>query len=171
MRQSTIELMQKHHRLISDMARKMSRRYNYPDMDDLIAEGRAIVLSRMGKWNPARGAFTTYATWVLRNGLLDYIKRQKRMVQSEQIDECLPDYRKMDSLPGRLDDLMGSLSDAGREVLDVCLTSDFGDVFKNSRDHRQAEGLIEWEMKTRGHSDATIRQGIAEVRSQITEGW
>ena len=171
MRALTVDLLTKHEKLVADVANKMSRRYNYPDVEDLIGEGRSVLLARIKKWDSTRGKFTTYATWCLRNGLLDYIKRQKRMVASDQIDECVADTRSSDSMPSRLHDLWEGLSEAGREVVHVCLTSDLGDVFGSVKDHQAALGRVRWQMFVRGHSDTVTETALAEVQGLITEGW
>ena len=171
MRALTITLLTAHEKFVADMANKMSRRYSYPDVEDLIGEGRAIILARAKKWDPKRGKFSTYATWCLRNGLLDYIKRQKRMAASDQIDECVPDTRSSDSMPSRLQDLWEGLSEAGREVVHVCLTTDLGDVFGSVKDHQAALGRVRWHMFVRGYDDETTETALAEVQGLITEGW
>ena len=175
MRALTVDLLTNHQKLVADVANKMARRYAYPDVEDLIGEGRSIMLTRASKWQPSRGKFSTYLTWCLRNGLLDYIKRQKRMVASMQIDECVPDCRCSDSLPSRLRDLCDGLKQAGKEaaleVIHVCLTTDLGDVFKSSKDHQAAQGRVRWEMFVRGHNETQIDEAFADVQGLISEGW
>jgi len=171
MRALTITLLRDNEKLVASIANKMSRRYSYPDVEDLIGEGRSILLDKAHSWDPARGKFTTFATWVLRNGLLDYLKRQKKMVLSDQIDECVPDTRCRDALPSRLHDLWEGLSEAGREVLHVCLTTDFGDVFGRVHDHQSALSVLRWEMGVRGQNDKITEQAFDEIRGLIQEGW
>jgi hypothetical protein len=66
--------------LIAGMSRIMAQKTNVP-ADELESFGRDFCLRKVvRKYNPSRGALSTFATWCLRNAMLDYAIRYKRLI-------------------------------------------------------------------------------------------
>ena len=80
MREMTVELLLKHEDLVYSVANKIALKLNFPDIDELISFGRNELVNKVGKWDPDRGAFSTFATWVLRNAMIDYVERNRKLV-------------------------------------------------------------------------------------------
>jgi RNA polymerase sigma factor (sigma-70 family) len=202
----TVDLLVKHEDLICSVANKIALKLNFPDVDELISFGRAELVNKAHKWNSERGAFSTFATWVLRNAMLDYVKRNRRLVPCSDgnpyramgwvaggvdcrhynntagssvdggvyLDDIAikdwmamqTDERVSDSLPNRLDDLKKGCSTAAREVLEVCLEMDFGNVFgKRSAIERLRKVLI-----TKGWDRRQTHRVFAEI-STLVAAW
>lgn len=139
MRQITVELLVSHQKLIADVSRKMALRLNYRDPEELESFGRSVLIEKAHRWDPSRGKFTTFAVWVLRNAMMDYVKRARRLVpMSEAVGddgeavnwiENQPDPKAPEALPSRMSELYEAVSESAREVLSVLASTDFGDVF------------------------------------------
>ena len=139
MRQSTLELLRDHEKLVCSIANNMAERLDYSDVDELVSFARDALVKKAPKWDPTRGKFSTFITWVLRNAIIDYVGRNRRLVPSsysisddgEETSwlENVADERVSDSLPSRLRDMVDGLSESAKEVIHVCLTVDLGDVF------------------------------------------
>ena len=180
MREMTVDLFLKHEDLICDVANKMARKLNFPDIEELISFGRSELIKKAPKWNPERGAFSTFATWVLRNAMLDYVERNRKLVPCTSMPtstratdgerstqdwiEQIPDGRTPDSLPSRLSDLLKGCSEGAQTVIHVCLTTDVGCVFgKRPALERVRKMLIKqgWTRRQTHHAFAEIHSLIA----------
>ena len=139
MRGMTVDVLTNHDKAVWGIVNRMAQKLQYHDVDELYSRARDTLVKKMHKWDPNRGAFTTFAYAILRNDLLDYVQRNRRIVFHAGKDETdteirdfianLPDPRQSDSLPSRLSDLRQNISAAAKEVLDVCLSMELGDVF------------------------------------------
>lgn len=138
MRKITIDLLVSHKKLIADVARKMALRLNFPDPDELESYGREQLVIKASKWNPERGAFSTFATWALHNAMIDYVERHRRLVSmSETVGEdddsvnwieAQADPVPLTPIPSVMQELYETVSDSAREVLNVLMTVDLRDV-------------------------------------------
>ena len=138
MRQETIDLLIRHDKTIWAIAHKMATYLNYQDVDELYSRGKEALVAKMHKYDSNKGKFSTFAYIVLRNDLIDFVERNRKLVPSssvtvngERSDPMMniPDERQSDSLPSRLSDIHDGASEAMKEVIDICLTMNLGDVF------------------------------------------
>lgn len=68
-------------RLLASLAKKFTQ-YTNARLDDLMSEGHLALIRAVEKFDFARGnKFSTYATGVLKNGFLYYLKREHRYSQ------------------------------------------------------------------------------------------
>ena len=162
MRQVTVDLIVGHTKLINDVARKTADRLGWNDVDELISFGREQLIIKSPKWDPAKAKFSTFAVWVLRNAMFDYVKRQRRLVPSsvgmvdgEEVNwlEQQADPQAHLPLPSRLSDMMDGCSEAAKEVITICLSTELGDVF-NYRGRKPIEKIraillgLGWDRRT-----------------------
>ncbi len=95
MRRDTIDAFLGIEDMIAGLARIMSKKTGV-EADELESFGRELFLRKLAnKHDPARGALTTFITWCLRNAMLDYAVRQKRMIPLSDmgdfdIEQALP---------------------------------------------------------------------------------
>ena len=138
MRKVTIDLLVSHQRLIADVARKTALKLNYHDPEELESYGREQLVIKASKWNPERGAFSTFATWVLRNAMMDYVARNRRLVPMSEVSaedgdpvnwiEAQPDTAAPAPQPSFMQELYETVGDSAREVLNVLASVDIQDV-------------------------------------------
>lgn len=174
MRKSTIDLMVGNEKLIRSVAYKMALHLGWRDVDELESFGREMLIRKMPKYDSSRGAFTTFATWVLQNAMKDYVHCARRLVPSSvKIDgeqevnwlENQADPSTPDSLPSRLQDLMDGCSEAAREVVAVILSSDLEEAFGNP--HRPLIEKVRKMLCARGWDRRQTHQAFSELITLI----
>jgi DNA-directed RNA polymerase specialized sigma24 family protein len=139
MRSLTADVLCKHDKLIWGIAHKMAEYLQYKDVDELYSRSKEVLVNKMSQWDPKKGKFTTFAHIVLRNDLIDYVKRNRRLIPCSNSKDAngeiydrfaeLPDPRQSDALPSRIVDLEKGVSAAALEVVEIAKTMNFGDVF------------------------------------------
>ena len=164
MRETTATMLRKHRKLIAHTANDMAAQLGYSDPDELVSFARSALIKRARYYDPDRGAVTTFIVWVTRNAIRDFVKRQRRLVTSDQVDEFVPDDRMGDSLPNRLNDVWFNCSEAAREVIAVCLTLDLDWVF---RDPWRARRKVRSALNARGMDVMVRRNAIRELYHMI----
>jgi RNA polymerase sigma factor (sigma-70 family) len=120
MRKLHIELIQSHEKLIAHIANQFAQTMDY-DAEELISFGRAVVIKNMRKWQPERAKFSTFIWWLLRSAFIEYIKKQRKLVLTDVLDECIPTADT--SLPARLADLLSGVGSDAYEMVDTILKS------------------------------------------------
>jgi len=168
-----LEMLEKNEKLVCSLAHAMATKLNYNDVDELISFGREKLLDCVKDYEPARGAFTTYLTWVLRSRMMNYVERMRRMqpMTSLQNDanpdgvswtDRIPDHRISDALPPRFQDLLANCSDRAKEVIDICLTHNIAIFGK-----RDAKGTVRNILKERGWPNGRIEHTFNELSGAI----
>ncbi len=71
----------------------------FDDVDDVAQEALIRLTYRFARWDPTRGAFSTWAAVVAGNLAIDYLRRQDRaeLVLGERIDD-IADQRSIDAI-------------------------------------------------------------------------
>lgn len=85
MRMDSMVLVENHQGIIHQQAWAWAQKFDV-DQNELYSFGRSELIRVIPRWNPARGKFTTFLTWVLHNSFQDYIRKHRR---EEHMDPAL----------------------------------------------------------------------------------
>jgi RNA polymerase sigma factor (sigma-70 family) len=161
-------------RLAPYCVRRFLSRYRVPavlglDTEDLVSEAFLALCRAADMWDPARGAFSTYAVVAINNWLINVCKLDRASIRSEL--EML----SLDTPVGETEEerLMDLLPDQGRGLEDLVLSRSLADDLRAAvrdlpeRDRQVMTALIQGETPSElARAYGCSRQRIEQIQSR-----
>jgi len=138
------------------------------DIDDLIGEASLAYSIALNKFDPDNGAkFTTYAYWVIKNHLINYISRKKSTVGFGQPDipEPVNENTTLETL--ELIDLIESLKPKAKEICKVILENP--DMFSTTTKQGMRMKVVNY-LREQGWGWHDIRRSFGQIRWALQNG-
>ena len=162
MRTLTAQLLTDHEALIAHIANRFALTMDY-DAQELISFGRSVLIKNAHKWHPSRGKFSTFLWWLLRSEFIDYIKKQRRLVLTEVLDECVPSTAS--ALPSATADLLSGTAGDAYAMVNIILQSGWHENLSRLSDRLFTEMTVK-----RKWTPARYNAAFAEIE-QIVRDW
>jgi RNA polymerase sigma factor (sigma-70 family) len=168
------ELITENLRLAPYCVRRFLSRYRIPavlglDTEDLVSEAFLALCRAADMWDPARGAFSTYAVVAIHNWLINVCKLDRASIRTEL--EML----SLDAPVGEAEEerLMDLLPDQGRGTEEVVLSRSLADDLRAAvrelpdRDREVMTALIQGETPSElARAYGCSRQRIEQIQSR-----
>lgn len=160
MRQSTIDLLLNHEKLIAHVAHSFSQTMSFP-ADELISFGRSVVIQKASKWDESRGKFSTFVYCVLRSSFTDYIRKQRKEVFVDEFEDTVPAPETYSPLPCNVRDLLSTASADACRVVQIAIDGEWNENWKNLKT------LLARALASEGWEQQRIDTAFEEVASYV----
>ena len=137
------------------------------DIDDLIGEASLAYSIALNKFDPDNGTkFTTFAYWVIRNHLINYISRKKSTVGFGQPDipEAVDKNTPLENL--EFSDLIESLKPKAKEICKIILENP--EAFTTTTREGMRAKVINY-LREQGWGWSDIRRSFGQIKWALNQ--
>jgi len=157
-----------------DLIRRVAHSFNrttHLDYEELYCEGCLVFTKATRSYNPAKGQFTTWLTWVVTNHLRDYIKQEYHYLglkqDSVRPEDCLALTKPTQPRQAGFREGLERLSQDAQEICQFIFDTP-GDYFCGTHS-KLSRGAVWGTLKERGWSSWQIQRGIKEIKYFLNE--